>query len=197
MSVAKTEELMKLLATSTDKKAVENKLGEIRHYYQNNMSELVQKSTIIPQVAEWLKANINSAHCFSLFKFIIRLYELMGFKRNSDINEYFRCHEKVFNKDPKFVSKSYLEGYDPASKNKDVLIDNPLLDFTVFHVSLTVITSFSKSADIKKFGPTIYVLTNLISLYCYDSKFSLSRSCADNFATREDLEDLDIVDPGF
>jgi len=36
----------------------------------------------------------------------------MGFGYNADISEYYRSHERALNKDPKFLSKSYLEGYD-------------------------------------------------------------------------------------
>lgn len=29
----------------------------------------------------------------------------MGFGYNADIAEYYRCHERALNKDPKFLSK--------------------------------------------------------------------------------------------
>jgi hypothetical protein len=187
----KPEELITILSTSQDKKQVEDKIKEIHQFYSKNLSALIQQSDMIPTLAEWLKTNINSTYCSSIFKFIIRLYELMGFNRLSDINEYYRCHEKVFNKDPKFLSKSYLEGYDPNSKSKELLIDNPLLNFTTLHLALSVLSNLSKSAEVKKFKPTILILTTLISMYCYDSRFCLNRKRPDYFEKGEDTQDAD------
>lgn len=47
---------------------------------------LIQNNEMIPMLADWLSANMNSPLCTSLIKFVIRLYELMGFNRYSDVN---------------------------------------------------------------------------------------------------------------
>ena len=169
-AVLRADELRQLLQSQPDKNLLEARLSDIREAYSKNLSALIQNTEIISVVSEWLKSNINSPLSSSLLKFLIRLYELMGFSRNSDINEYYRCHERIFNKDPKFLSKGYLEGYDLGAKSKDALVDNPLLNFTALHITLTVIADISKSPEVKKFKPTILILTSLLSLYCYDSK---------------------------
>lgn len=169
MATPKTNELLELLNSSVEKTQIEAKLHEFRQHYTQNLTALIQNTDMIAQVSEWLKSNINSPLCSTLFKFIIRLYETMGFNRFSDINEYYRCHERIFNRDPKFLSKAYLEGYDLSGKSKELLIDNPLLNFTALHVTLSVVANLVKNPDIKKYKPTIHILTTLISLYCYDS----------------------------
>jgi hypothetical protein len=83
--------------------------------------------------------------------------------------EYYRCHEKVFNKDPKFLSKSYLQGYDTSTKSKELLVDNPLLNFNVLHVILSIVSNLSKCDELKTYKPSILIFTGLISIYCYDS----------------------------
>jgi hypothetical protein len=90
--------------------------------------------------------------------------------------EYYRCHEKVFNKDPKFLSKSYLQGYDTSAKSKELLVDNPLLNFNVLHVILSIVANLSKCDELKTYKPSILIFTGLISIYCYDSINDVTKS---------------------
>ena len=87
----------------------------------------------------------------SLLKFIIRMYELIGFSFTSDQKEYYRCHEKIFNADPKFVTKTKIQCYDDNNKNNENFLDNPLLNFELMQLSLTTIIHVLKKNQIKEY----------------------------------------------
>jgi hypothetical protein len=92
-SKSKVEDLVQFLrenkgrsVAEADRYLLDEKLNQLRQYYLANIDVLIQSNEIIPMLAEWLAANMNSPLCTSLIKFVIRLYELMGFNRYSDIN---------------------------------------------------------------------------------------------------------------
>ena len=104
----------------------------------------------------------------SLLKFIIRMYELIGFSFTSDQKEYYRCHEKIFNADPKFVTKTKIQCYDDNNKNNENFLDNPLLNFELMQLSLTTIIHVLKKNQIKEYKALQQLYLNILSIYSYD-----------------------------
>jgi hypothetical protein len=123
----------------------------------------------------------------TLLKFIIRMYELIGFNYTSDLKgtsfyqkfkisdqnsfcnhltntstiEYYRCHEKIFNQDPKFLSKSKLQGYKENDNENQYFIDNPLLNFELMQLSLTTIIHVLKKGQIKEYKALLLLYLNI------------------------------------
>ena len=96
----------------------------------------------------------------------------MGFSMTCDISEYYRSHEKALARDPKFLSKTFLETENSGIKKSkiDELIDNPLLSFSLLHHALSCVDYFIKNESLDKCKPMILTLLGFISINCYDSK---------------------------
>lgn len=169
----KAKEIIAFLEKQPKIQELEQYLKGVRDHYRRNLPFLIQESDILKQLATWLKTKLNTKYSNNLFKFIVRLYQLMGFGYNSDVSEYYRSHERALSKDPKFLSKSYLEGYDTSTHSKENLVDNPLLDFNLLHYSLSVLNTIMVQEDIQKFKPTILVMIGFISIYCYDKNIQI------------------------
>lgn len=124
----KVKELMDFLATNTSPENLDQYLSNLRTHYQHEKLGLIHSNKLIPALSHFLtKFNGSMSTTITLLKFIIRMYELIGFNYTSDLKEYYRCHEKIFNQDPKFLSKSKLQGYDEANAQQNQnFIDNPL-----------------------------------------------------------------------
>lgn len=166
----KAEEIIRYLETHPEIDKLESYLKSTRDHYKKNLPYLIQSSNILKMLSSWMKKNLNTIYSNNLFKFIVRLYQLMGFGLNADVTEYYRSHERALSRDPKFLSKSYLEGFDVTKQTHDNLVDNPLLDFNLFHYALSIINQVAAEKDAMKYKSTILVLVGFISIYCYDSK---------------------------
>lgn len=177
---------------------LESYLKKTREYYKSNLPYLIQTSNILKQLSSWMKKNLSTIYSNNLFKFIVRLYQLMGFGLNADVTEYYRSHERALSRDPKFLSKSYLEGFDLSKQTSDNLVDNPLLEFNLFHFALSIINQVVSQEDAMKYKPTILVLVGFISIYSYDRNFFFegisnffNRECSDYFKEGKVLQDFD------
>ena len=126
----KFNELQEFLKQTSDPKELETYLNNLRQYYQHDRLGLIHSNKLIPYLSSFLiKFNGSMQITITILKFIIRIFELIGFTYTSDLKEYYRCHEKIFNQDPKFLSKSKLLGFDEKTNENSNLIDNPLLNF--------------------------------------------------------------------
>lgn len=86
-----------------------------------------------------------------------------------DVSEYYRSHEKALARDPKFLSKSYLLGFEDQSSTEK-LVDNPLLIFNLLHIAMSVIKQVVEKPGMNAYKPTLLVLLGFVSINCYDSK---------------------------
>jgi len=163
-------EIIALLDSKPTLEELEEFFRVLREFYKKNLPFLIQQSDILHQISAWLKSNLSTPYNNNIFKFVVRLYQLMGFSMNADIGEYYRSHERALARDPKFLSKTYLEGYDSGNNSSDNLVDNPLLIFNLLHLSLSIVSQITKQADIEKYKPTVLILVGFISIHSYDSR---------------------------
>lgn len=163
------KKLMEFLKTVKNPEILDQYLSELRQHYQNAKLGLIHSNKLIPELSTYLTKFNGPMHItITLLKFIIRMYELIGFNYTSDLKEYYRCHEKIFNQDPKFLSKSKLQGYKENDNENQYFIDNPLLNFELMQLSLTTIIHVLKKGQIKEYKALLLLYLNILSIYSYD-----------------------------
>lgn len=97
-------------------------------------------------------------------RFLLDFYRRLGFDTRFDDSEYFRCHEKIYAKDPKWLRNEYFSLPDEND------LENPFFSIDVlnFSVSLYRLTGPSRAEPHR--GSLFQSSLQLISLYSHSKK---------------------------
>jgi hypothetical protein len=81
--------------------------------------------------------------------------------------DYYKTSEKEDEKDPKTLEKSMLEGFE---NDKEPLIDNPLLNFDMIHITLSLLDNMINKKMHLTHKPLLTLILPIVSIYSVDRK---------------------------
>lgn len=125
-----------------------------------------QLGEILMKCCKWLKENPISKKVPSLFRFVIYIYEIIGFQVEFNIQEYYKTSTKLEEADPSKLEKQNLEGFENDKENR---LENPLLNFDIFHLAISIFNSIVTKNQVTAFKSHLIVLLPIFSLYATDS----------------------------
>lgn len=135
----------------------------------SNQKDFLLKSLpdIFARGCRWLKENPISKKVPSFFRFVIYIYEIIGFQVEFNIQEYYKTSNKLDENDPTKLEKQNLEGFDNDKENR---LENPLLNFEIFHLAISIFNSILTKNQVNAFKSHLVVLLPIFSIYSMDSK---------------------------
>ena len=125
-------------------------------------------SEIFSRGCKWLKENPISKKVPSFFRFVIYIYEIIGFQVDFNIHEYYKTSNKFDETDPSKLEKQNLEGFENDKENR---LENPLLNFEIFHLAISIFNSIITKNQTNAFKSHLVVLLPIFSIYSSDSIF--------------------------
>lgn len=146
---------------------MEQNLKETVQQYSKQPELLLrQLSEIFSKCCKWLKENSVSKKLPTLFRFLIYLFELIGFQVEFNVFEYYKISDKPDDSDPAKLEKGNLEGFENDKENR---LENPLLNFDIFHLAISIFNSIISKNQISSYKPHLVVLLPLFAVYASDS----------------------------
>lgn len=146
---------------------MEQNLKETVQQYSKQPELLLrQLSEIFSKCCKWLKENSVSKKLPTLFRFLIYLFELIGFQVEFNYFEYYKISDKPDDSDPAKLEKGNLEGFENDKENR---LENPLLNFDIFHLAISIFNSIISKNQISNYKPHLVVLLPLFAIYAIDS----------------------------
>lgn len=149
---------------------LENILREAAQNYSKQKDLLLKHlPEIFTRGGKWLKENPISKKVPSFFRFIIYIYEIIGFQVEFNIQEYYKTSNKLDENDPSKLEKQNLEGFENDKENR---LENPLLNFEIFHLAISIFNSIITKNQVNSFKSHLVVLLPIFSIYAMDSTFN-------------------------
>ena len=142
-------------------------LKEVAQNYSKQKDLLLKHlGEILIRCCKWLKENPISKKVPSLFRFVIYIYEIIGFQVEFNIQEYYKTSVKGDESDPSKLEKQNLEGFENDKENR---LENPLLSFDIFHLAISIFNSIITKNQVNSFKSHLIVLLPIFSIYATDS----------------------------